>query len=46
MPKVLNGIVGATIEQVSDGSPLVAESCMRPDDGVVFYENEGPVLPS
>ena len=44
IPMVLNGVVGATIEQASYGSPLVTESCVRSDDGVVLLGSEGPVL--
>lgn len=41
---VLDGVIGATIEEAKDGGPLVAEPSVGPDDGLVFLLGEGSVL--
>ena len=44
VPVVLDGVVGAAGEEARDGGPLVAEPCVRAEDGVVLLGREGAVL--
>lgn len=41
---VFNGVIGAAIEEASDGGPLVAEAGVGPDDGVILFRSKRPVL--
>ncbi len=41
---VLDGVIGATIEEASDGGPIVAEPGVGPDDDLVLLLGEGSVL--
>lgn len=41
---VLDGVIGATIEEASDGSPLVSEPRVGPDDRLVLLRSERSVL--
>ena len=41
---VLDGVVGSAREEAGYGGPLVSESGVGPDYGVVLFRREGPVL--
>uniref|UniRef100_A0A7C9DF73 Uncharacterized protein n=1 Tax=Opuntia streptacantha TaxID=393608 RepID=A0A7C9DF73_OPUST len=44
VPVVLDGVVGATVEETSNGGPLVPEPGVGPDDGLVLVRGESAVL--
>lgn len=41
---VLDGVVGTTIEEASDGCPFVAEPGVGTNNGIVFLRTERTVL--
>jgi len=41
---VFDGVVSSAVEEAGYGGPLVAEAGMGPDNGVVLFVGEGPVL--
>jgi hypothetical protein len=41
---VFDSVIGASIEEASDGGPFVAETSMGPDDCVILFGTERSVL--
>lgn len=44
VPVILDGVISATIEKTSNGGPLVAESGVSLDNGVIFIGSERVML--